>query len=137
GPRGVLPWPHAELRDDRARGERAVLHSPRRDPEPRAADRESRSGDRAPIAGGFAAAALLTRIKLKPSALSFAALGIFFFVSLGGILGGLAAEGVVLAARGIGVFAAEAQATILLGFLLVFAALALWTVTRLAAAFRL
>ena len=90
-----------------------------------------------PIAGGFVAAALLTRIKLKPSALSFAALGIFFFVSLGGILGGLAAEGVVLAARGIGVFAAEAQATILLGFLLVFAALALWTVTRLAAAFRL
>src|SRR5438309_8333752 len=43
-----------------------------------------------PIAGGFAAAALLTRIKLKPSALSFAALGIFFLVSLGGILGGLA-----------------------------------------------
>jgi len=69
--------------------------------------------------------------------LSFAALGIFFLVSLGGILGGLAAEGVVLAARAIGVFAAEAQATLLLGFLLALAALGLWTVTRLAAAFRL
>src|SRR2546428_8745003 len=42
-----------------------------------------------PIAGGFAAAALLTRIKLKPSALSFAALGIFFLASLGGAPGGL------------------------------------------------
>ena len=90
-----------------------------------------------PIAGGFVAAALLTRIKLKPSALSFAALGIFFFVSLGGILGGLAAEGVLLAARAIGVLAAQAQATILLGFLLAFSALGLWTVTRLAATFRL
>src|SRR2546428_798303 len=90
-----------------------------------------------PIAGGFAAAALLTRIKLKPSALSFAALGIFFLVSLGGILGGLAAEGVLLAARAIGVMAVEAQATILFGFLLTLAALGLWTVTRLAAAFRL
>src|SRR5438093_11099466 len=77
-----------------------------------------------PIAGGFVAAALLTRIKLKPSALSFAALGIFFFVSLGGILGGLAAEGVVLAARGLGVFEAEVQATIMLGFRLVSAPLA-------------
>jgi len=90
-----------------------------------------------PIAGGFAAAALLTRIKLKPSALSFAALGIFFLVSLGGILGGLAAEGVLLAARAIGVIAVPAEATILFGFLLALAALGLWTVTRLAAAFRL
>ncbi len=90
-----------------------------------------------PIAGGFVAAALLTRIKLKPSALSFAALGIFFLVSLGGILGGLAAQGVVLAARAIGVFAEAAQATVLLGFLLAFAAFGLWTVTRLAATFRL
>ena len=90
-----------------------------------------------PIAGGFVAAALLTRLKLKPSALSFAALGIFFLVSLGGILGGLAAEGVLIAARTIGVIATEAQATILAGFLLALAAVGLWTVTRLAAAFRL
>src|SRR2546422_508201 len=90
-----------------------------------------------PIGGGFVAAALLTRIKLKPSALSFAALGIFFLVSLGGILGGLAAQAVVLAARAIGVFAVAAQTTVLLGFLLAFAGFGLWTVTRLAATFRL
>ncbi|HWM52320.1 MAG TPA: hypothetical protein VNP71_04065 [Thermoplasmata archaeon] len=90
-----------------------------------------------PIGGGFVAAALLTRVKLKPSALSFAALGIFFLVSLGGILGGLAAQAVVLAVRAIGVFAEAAQATVLLGFLVVFAAFGLWTVTRLAATFRL
>jgi len=90
-----------------------------------------------PIAAGFVAAALLTRIKLKPSAMSFAALGIFFFVSLGGILGGLAAQGVVLAVRAIGVFAEATQATVLLGFLLAFSAFGLWMVTRLAAAFRL
>ena len=90
-----------------------------------------------PIGGGFVAAALLTRIKLKPSALSFAALGIFFLVSLGGILGGLAAQAVVLAARAIGVLAEAAQATVLVGFLVAFAAFGLWTVTRLAATFRL
>src|SRR2546428_4022574 len=65
-----------------------------------------------PIAGGFAAAALLTRIKLQPSALSFAALGIFFLVSLGGILGGLAAERVLLAARPLGGLAVAAVAAI-------------------------
>src|SRR2546426_424404 len=90
-----------------------------------------------PIGGGFVAAAVLTRIKLKPSALSLAALGIFFLVSLGGILGGLAAQGVVLAARAIGVLAEAAQATVLVGFLVAFAAFGLWTVTRLAATFRL
>src|SRR2546427_10319953 len=74
-----------------------------------------------PIAGGFAAAALLTRIKLKPSALSFAALGIFFLVSLGGILGGLPAGGVLLAAPAIGGIAPGAQATLLFGFLLALA----------------
>src|SRR2546428_10919523 len=88
-----------------------------------------------PIAGGFVAAALLTRIKLKPSALSFAALGIFFFVSLGGILGGLAAEGVLLAARAIGVLAAEAPATVFLGVLPAFSGLGLWIVRRRAATF--
>src|SRR2546428_13008395 len=71
-----------------------------------------------PIAGGFAAAALLTRVKLKPSALSFAALVIFFLLCLGGILGGLPAEGVLLAARAIGAISVAAEATILLCFLL-------------------
>jgi hypothetical protein len=91
----------------------------------------------APIASAFVATALLTRIKVKPSAFSFAVLGIFFLVSLGGFLGGLAAQGVVVGARSVGVFAAGAQATILLGFLLGLMAFGLWVVTRLAASFRL
>ena len=44
---------------------------------------------------------------------------------------------VVLAARAIGVLAEAAQATVLVGFLVAFAAFGLWTVTRLAATFRL
>src|SRR5437867_1757518 len=43
-----------------------------------------------PITAAFVATSILTRIKLKPSALSFAALGIFFLVSLGGFLAGFA-----------------------------------------------
>src|SRR5256886_10424424 len=61
-----------------------------------------------PIGGGFVAAALLTRIKLKPSALSFAALGIFFLVSLGGILRRLAGPAVVPRAPAIRGLAAAA-----------------------------
>jgi len=91
----------------------------------------------APIAAAFVATAVLTRVKLKPSAFSFAALGIFFLVSLGGFLGGLAAQAVVVAARVLGGFAAGAQAVVLLGFVIGLAALGLRAVTRLAASFRL
>ncbi len=91
----------------------------------------------APIASAFVATALLTRIKVKPSAFSFAVLGIFFLVSLGGFLGGLAAQAVVVAVRSAGVFAEGAQATVLIGFLLALLSFGLWTVTRLAASFRL
>src|SRR5437773_1322823 len=55
-----------------------------------------------PIAAAFVATSILTRIKLKPSALSFAALGIFFLVSLGGFLGGFAAQASVVAVRALG-----------------------------------
>ncbi len=90
-----------------------------------------------PIAAAFVATSILTRIKLKPSALSFAALGIFFLVSLGGFLGGFAAQAAVVAVRALGGFAADVQAAVLFGFLIGFAALGLWAVTRLAVAFRL
>jgi len=91
----------------------------------------------APIASAFVATALLTRIKVKPSAFSFAVLGIFFVVSLGGFMGGLAAQAAVVAARSVGAFAVEAQATVLVGFLLALTSFGLWIVTRLAASFRL
>jgi len=90
-----------------------------------------------PIAAAFVATAVLTRVRLKPSAFSFAALGIFFLVSIGGFLGGLAAQAAVVAAQTSGGLAAEAQAIVLVGFLFLLTALSLWAVTRLASAFRL
>ncbi|TLZ46493.1 MAG: hypothetical protein E6K19_00905 [Methanobacteriota archaeon] len=89
-----------------------------------------------PIAAAFVATAVLTRVKLRPSAFSFAALGIFFLVSVGGFLGGTAAQTILFAIRFVGTFAPIAQAVTLLAFLLGLAALGLWTVTRLAASFR-
>src|SRR5207244_12945035 len=91
----------------------------------------------APIAAAFVATAVLTRVKIKPSALSFAALGIFFLVSVGGFLGGLAAQAIVVAARGLGGFARAAQAAVLLAVLIALAALGPAAVRPLAAAFRL
>src|SRR5207247_456806 len=79
-----------------------------------------------PIAAAFVATSILTRIKLKPSALSFAALGIFFLVSLGGFLGGIGAQAAVVAVRAFGGFAADVQAAVLFGFLVGFATLGLW-----------
>ena len=90
-----------------------------------------------PIAAAFLATAVLTRIKLKPSAFSFAALGIFFLVSLGGFLGGLSAQGIVIATRALLGFAEVAQVVVLGGFVVGLAAIGLWTVSRLAVAFRL
>lgn len=90
-----------------------------------------------PIAAAFVAAAILTRVKLKPSALSLGALGIFFLVSLGGFLGGFAAQGIVAVAALLGTFAVEAQAASLFAFLVGLTGLGLWAVTRLAASFRL
>jgi hypothetical protein len=90
-----------------------------------------------PITASFVATAVLTRVKLKPSAFSFAALGIFFLVSVGGFLGGFAAQAVVLAASQVLGLAADGQALILFGFLAAVTVLGLRAVTRLAASFRL
>src|SRR3989475_3798552 len=90
-----------------------------------------------PIAAAFVATAILTRVKLKPSAFSFAALGIFFFVAIGGFLGGFAAPALVVAARAPSPVAPEAHAARLLGFLIGLTALGLRVVSRLAASFRL
>src|SRR5256884_3982353 len=84
-----------------------------------------------PIAAAFVATSILTRIKLKPSALSFAALGIFFLVSLGGFLGGFAAQATVVAVRALGGFAADVQAAGAFIFLFGVSALCLWAVNSL------
>src|SRR2546421_2483698 len=70
-----------------------------------------------PIAAAFVATAVLTRVKLKPSAFSFAALGIFFLVAIGGFLGGFAAQAGVVAGRAPGRFSAEGPGAGPLGFL--------------------
>src|SRR6267143_1886455 len=90
-----------------------------------------------PIAAAFVATAVLTRVKLKPSAFSFAALGIFFLVSIGGFLGGFAAQAVVVGSRGLNGVAPDAQAAVLFGFVIALGALGLRVITRLAASFRL
>jgi len=90
-----------------------------------------------PVAAAFVATALLTRVKLKPSAFSFAALGIFFLVSIGGFLGGLTAQAAVTAAGAALGVAALAQAAVLGAFLAGFLGFGLWAVTRLAASFDL
>jgi hypothetical protein len=90
-----------------------------------------------PVAAAFAGTAVLTRFRLRPSAFSLATLGVFFVVGIGGFVGGLTAQLVVSAVVLLGGFAAAAQATVLVGFLVGLTALGLWSVTRLAAAFRL
>ena len=90
-----------------------------------------------PIAAAFVATALMTRVKLKPAAFSFAALGIFFLVSIGGFLGGLVAQAAVIGAGALVGVASFAQAVVLGAFLVGLTGFGLWAVTRLAASFRL
>jgi len=91
----------------------------------------------APIVAAIAAAALLTRLKLKPSAFSPAILGLLLAVELAGFLGGLVGQAVVLSA-GIFLGLVEVfQAVVLVAYVAGIAAFGLWSVSRLAAGFRL
>lgn len=90
-----------------------------------------------PIAAATVATAMLTRVKLKPAAFSFAALAIFFLVSLGGFFGGLAAQGVVILADIVLGLAEVLQASLLAGFVVGLTVLGMVSVTRLAGSFRL
>ena len=94
-----------------------------------------------PIAAAIAAAlvstALLTRLKVQPSAFSFAMLAVLMGAVVAGYIGGFAAQAVLIAttlALGLG---AAAQALLLLAYCVVLAGAGLWWVTRLAAGFRL
>ncbi len=91
----------------------------------------------APIAAAMTAAALLTRVKLKPAAFSPAIFGILILVVLGGLLGGLAAQGLLVAGESLGRFGGILQGALLLGYVAGLSAFGLWSVTRLAAGFRL
>ena len=91
----------------------------------------------APIGAALAAAALLTRVKLKPSAFSPAILGLLFLIALVGFLGGVIGQTLV----GVLAFSwhvEEAiQAAVLGAYVIALTVLGLWSVSRLAAGFRL
>ncbi len=94
-----------------------------------------------PVAASVAAAlvstALLTRLKVQPSAFSFAMLAVLFGAVAAGYLGGFAAQAVLLVvgfAFGLG---SAAQAVLLLAYCLGLASFGLWWVSRLAAGFQL
>lgn len=89
------------------------------------------------IAAAFAAAALLTRIKLKSAAFSPSVFGILIVVSMAGFLGGIAAQGLVLLVPVVAVLGEVLRASILLTYVTILAAVALWLVARLSKAFRL
>jgi len=91
----------------------------------------------APVAASLVATALVTRLQIRPSAFNPAMLVLLLLVLVGGFMGGFAAQGLVLAGRLALALGEVAQAFLLVGFLITLAALGLWTVSRLAASFRL
>ena len=91
----------------------------------------------APVAAAFAAAALLTRLKVRPSALSLPMIILLLVIPMVGFLGGLVAQVVVAAARSALGFGAAAQATVLGVFLVLLGVAGAWGVSRLGASFQL
>ncbi len=94
-----------------------------------------------PVAAAVAAAlvstALLTRLKVQPSAFSFAMIAVLMGAVVAGYLAGFAAQAVLLLtglAWGLG---AIAQVAVLVAYLAALAAFGLWWVSQLAAGFRL
>lgn len=91
----------------------------------------------APFTSSIVAAALLTRIKIKPSAFSVAILLLLFLVVLGGFLGGLGVQALLIVSRAALGLAAEVQAVLVLMSIVGVTWFGMWWVTRLAAGFRL
>ena len=91
----------------------------------------------APIGAACMAAALLTRVKLRPSSFSPAILGIIFLVAVAGFLAGLAIQGLLGAASFLAGAPEAVQAVLLAAYLVGLAAIGMGGVTRLAAGFRL
>jgi len=91
----------------------------------------------APLSAAFAASALLTRVKIRPSAFSPAIFGILIVVAVVGFLGGFAAQAAVLVAALLLGLGEVLQAAVLVAVALTIGALGVWTVGRLATSFRL
>jgi hypothetical protein len=94
-----------------------------------------------PIAAAVAAAlvstALVTRLKVQPSAFSLSMLAILAGAVLAGYMGGILAQGILLIAETALGLGAIAEALVLLVYCAALAAFGLWWVSRLAAGFRL
>ncbi|MGQ0796772.1 MAG: hypothetical protein ACT4OI_02740 [Methanobacteriota archaeon] len=91
----------------------------------------------APISSAFAASALLTRVKIRPSAFSPAIFGILIVVAVVGFLGGFAAQGALLVAAYAFGLGEALQVVVLAGVALTTVAVGVRAVGRLAASFRL
>lgn len=94
-----------------------------------------------PVAASVAAAlvstALLTRLKVQPSAFSFAMIAVLMGAVIAGYLAGFAASAVVLLAEAALGLGALAQLALLLSYCVGLAVFGLWWVSRLAVGFRL
>ena len=94
-----------------------------------------------PIAAAVAAAlvstALLTRLKVQPSAFSASMLAILVAAVLAGYMGGLLAQGLLIVSEISLGLNTLAQAFVLLAYCSALAAFGMWWVSRLAAGFRL
>ncbi len=91
----------------------------------------------AAVGSSLVATALLTRLKVQPSAFSLPMLAILFLVVVAGYLGGFLGQAVVLAGEALLGLGVLAQAFLLVGYCALLAALGLWWVSLLAARFRL
>jgi len=91
----------------------------------------------AAIAAGFAAVAILTRVKVQPSAFSLGMFAILILVVIAGYIGGFGAFAVLLAADlGLGLSLLP-QVVLLIAYCTGLVAFGLWLVGRLAPGFRL
>ena len=91
----------------------------------------------APLASSVAAAALVTRLRIKPSAFSPGMLALLFLVVVAGFLGGFAGQGLLVAVRLLAPAVEGFQAILLVVYLAGLAIAGNAAVSRLGASFRL
>ena len=89
------------------------------------------------VVGAFVATAILTRVKLKAASFSPAIFGILLAVTLTGLLGGVLAQAIVQLVPGVTSLGQALRGLVLVTLVTALTAVALWTVARLAAGFRL
>lgn len=91
----------------------------------------------AAVAASLVATALLTRLKVQPSAFSFAMIAVLMGAVIAGYMGGLGAQAVLMASQVALGLGGVAQVGLLAAYCAVLGAFGMWWVSRLAAGFRL